>query len=734
MAYFHVKFVELFRKVVDCEMFHPIKDKEKSTLLNWLQRFGSRFEIGFIVTDPSTVNDAVVFVNNTFTKITGYSFEEVNGKNLSFLQGQDTDMDLIRETVGNLRKAIPVNVEILNYKKDGTPFWNELVIQPIVNNEGKVLFNASFMLDVTNRKKDELLLKFQKKIFMGINEGLDIDGLMENVCDVVETFLPTGVACTILFKDQHEKWTIQIQGVVPKQLLLKLRLAVEQDAERGHGSEIIVNDMEPNDIHDFQSSWSLPIVDNDNSLTGILLIFRQVAGPPSKTQMSFLKKLTPVIQLTKTFFDQQERYRWLAYSDTETGLPNRHAFLDTLKKSTEHGGNYFVATVQPNEYGKVIDLYGRDAAGELFIQLARRIEKVGREKDNYVGRSSSSSLVLTNTLTGRKNGQYYVRQLKKIVSEPFIVAGREMFITLKTGISLSKGEGYSAEEMLRQADVALTYAKRRTGNALSFYRDLQHEETAYEMAIFNALTKAVAANEIDVHFQPKVNLETRDIIGFEALARWYSPLLGQVPPDVFIPIAESTGKIIELETALLTKVLNWQREQADLDKKMYQVAVNISVDHFFDTSFVELLKELVDRNNIEPKYIRLEITESIGLVDFERAILIFNELYKSGFEVSIDDFGVGYSSLSYLPKLQVSELKIDRSFISALDEKDTQAVVMTIIQLAKNLKLSVVAEGIEKECQIETLRSFGCTIGQGFYFYKPMPLHEINELLQEKPK
>lgn len=734
MAYFYLKSLDLFRKVVDCKMSYPIKDEEKSTLLNWLHLFGSRFEIGFIVTDPSKGDDEIVFVNTTFTKITGYSFEEVGGKNLRFLQGKDTDMELIRDIDQRLHDAHPVNVELLNYKKDGTPFWNELVIQPIVDEYGKVLFNASFLIDVTNRKKDELLLKFQKKIFMGINEGLNVDGLMENISDVVETSLPTGAACTVLFKDQNEKWTIQAKETIPTQLILKLRHAVEHDADSMDRNKLIVNEIQSSDMHEFKSSWSLAIVDNDGSLNGILIIFLRAVGPPSDTQLRFLKKLTPVIQLTKTFFDQQERYRWLAYSDPETGLPNRYAFLERLNKEIENGGTYFVATVQPYEYNKVIDLYGRDAAAELFIQLAKRIEKIGREKANYVGKSSSSSLVLTSELSGSGNGKYYVLQLKKITSEPFIVAGQEMFITLKIGISLSRGEGYSAEELHRRADVALTYAKRRSGNAVSFYRDLQQEETAQEMTIFNELTKALAADEIDVYYQPKVNLETREIIGFEALARWSSPLLGHVPPDVFIPIAESTGKIIELEIGILTKVINWQNQQVGMGNKIYQVAVNISVDHFFDESFVELLNELVDRYNVNPNCVRLEITESIGLVDFERAKLIFNELHKKGFEVSIDDFGVGYSSLSYLPQLKVSELKIDRSFISALDRQDTRAVVMTIIQLADNLNLTVVAEGIEKEEQIETLRSFGCRIGQGYYFYKPMPLHEINDLLQEKKK
>lgn len=710
-------------------MPHPIKSDEKSILLNWLHRFGSRFKTGFVVTDPLNDEDAIVFANEAFTQITGYSFDEVRGTNLAFLQGEDTNMDLIREIDQQLRKAESVNEEILNYKKDGTPFWNELVIQPIINGDGEILFNASFMLDVTGRKKNESLLKLQESIFKGINEGQELDEVLQNINTVAESFLPTGTASAILFKEANNDWTIKAAEAIQMRNILALKKELTHCTIY---TPLLVKQLCPGTDKDFGASWSLPLFDSGGQLNGILILFVKEVADPTSAQLEDLKKLIPVIQLTKTFFDQQNQYRWLAYSDPETNLPNRHAFLKTLKKNLNSKKNYFVATIQPSEYTKVVDVYGRDAADELFIQLARRLEKIGRNKNNYVGRASSSSLVATNELIGKDNSKYYVYQLKKIVSEPFVVAGEEMFITLKTGISLSNGEEASAEEIFRRADVALTFAKRQTGNAISFYRDLQIEETAQEITIFNELTKALSANEIDVHLQPKVSLETSEITGFEALARWTSPVLGQVPPIHFIPVAENTGKIIELEIGVLTKVMKWleQRDRAGL--KMYQVAVNISVDHFFHSSFVSMLQELVSKYEIEPKYIRLEITESIGLVDFEKGRLIFNKLHQAGFEISIDDFGIGYSSLSYLPQLQVNELKIDRSFIKELDKRDTRAVVMTIIQLAINLNMSVVAEGIEKKEQIETLLAFGCKIGQGFYYYKPMPLEEIDVLLQKK--
>ena len=664
-------------------MPYPENNIEKSTLLTRLKRFGSRFEMGFIVTDPS-IDSTIVFVNNKFVQMTGYSCEEVVGKDLSFLQGEETDMDMILKIDQDLFNGRAVNVELLNYKKDDTPFWNELIVQPILDDEGKTLLIASFIIDVSDRKKDELLLEFQKEIFMGINEGVNIDELMQKICGVLENALPMNAACSILFKDEKAKWIIQAQQKIPEQVIIRMRHTVEQNPNSMQEEELIVNHLKDVDDHDYKMTWSLAMNDKNGTLIGIMIIFLKEFIQPSETELRFLKKLIPVIQLTKTFYEQQAKYRWLAFSDPETGLPNHYAF----------------------------------------------IKKVSRIKTIYVGRSSSSSLVLTTQLKDNGGGEYFIVQLKKITLEPFMIAGNEMFITLKTGVSISKDEGFSAVEMHRRSDIALTFARKRAGNAVSFYGDLLQDQTAHEMLIFNELTKALAADEIEVYLQPKVNLKTRKIIGFEALARWNSITLGQVPPSVFIPVAETSGKIIELETGVLTKVFKWQSEQSKSGKKIIQVAANISVDHFFDDNFIKLLTTLVTKFEVNPQCIRLEITESIGLVDFERAKLIFSELDALGFEMSIDDFGVGFSSLSYLPQLKVNELKIDRSFITEICKKETQAVVRTIIQLADNLNMTVVAEGIETEEQISLLCSLGCNIGQGFYFYKPMPLDEIKDLLE----
>ncbi|MEK4712132.1 putative bifunctional diguanylate cyclase/phosphodiesterase [Sporosarcina sp. FSL K6-5500] len=706
---------------------------EKAILFNWLQRFGSRFRTGFILTDPSVSDDPVVFINEAFTEITGYPSEEVIGQNLRFMQGEETDMELIEEINKKLRKGMPANAEILHYKKDGTPFWNELVIQPLVDEKGEVLFTSSFILDVTERKKDESLLRLQEEIFLGINTGAELSDLLQKIGTVVESFFPKGSVCSILFKEQNDGWYIGAADSVPDQLLgeildneaLETSYISEDVIVMENNQEKVLQGEKP--VIDFHSNWSVPTFDSEDEMDGLVTVFVKKNGNPTETQIQFLKKMVPIVQMTRKHYTQQAEYRRLAFTDPQTGLPNRHAFLNQLKHNLLDGQGHFVAVIEPGEYAKIVDLNGRNAADELFIQLGKRIEKAGKRNSNFIGRFSSASLVIT----GESGEGNYLFELGTIVTEPFIVAGQELFITLKIGISFSEGDKKSEEELLRRADIAMSDAKKKPGNAMSFYRDLQNEETIKEMKIVNELSKALIAQEIDVYLQPKVDLKDGAIIGFEALARWFSPVLGPVPPNLFIPAAENMGKIIELEIIILSKVMEWLRKRQKTGEKMYQVAVNISVHHFFDRTFVEKLIRLADNHDLSPEHIMLEMTESIGLVDIQKAKSIFHALNAAGFEISVDDFGVGYSSLSYLPQLPLCELKIDRSFISELDEPGTLAVVRTIIQLAENLNLTTVAEGIEEERHIEILRNLGCKVGQGFYYYKPMPLQEIEQLLAE---
>lgn len=254
-----------------------------------------------------------------------------------------------------------------------------------------------------------------------------------------------------------------------------------------------------------------------------------------------------------------------------------------------------------------------------------------------------------------------------------------------------------------------------------------------QMNTLNQLSYGIQHDEFTIHLQPKINFKTLAIEGFEALSRWHSHILGVV--SIFIPIAEQAGKIKEIDTLVLRKVLQWLQQQLQNDLQIVPIAINISPDHFYDQTFLEDLLTLIQLYQVPPTYIKLEVTESIELVDFKKAAAILVALQQFGIDCSIGDFGVGFSSLSYLPQLPFSEIKIDRSFINTMDDPGVHAVVQTIIQLAKNLNMRAVVEGIETIEQVNMLRAMDCPVGQGYYFYKPMSLEGATGLLkQHAPK
>lgn len=229
--------------------------------------------------------------------------------------------------------------------------------------------------------------------------------------------------------------------------------------------------------------------------------------------------------------------------------------------------------------------------------------------------------------------------------------------------------------------------------------------------------------------QPKINFQTIEVEGFEALSRWNSSKLGFISPVKYIPIAEQTGKIKAIDLLNFKQILVWLQNRINENKKILPIALNISPDHFYDPDFLQNIRDIFYQYNVPPHYIKLEVTESIELVDFKKAKEILNQLRLMGIECSIDDFGIGFSSLSYLPQLPFSEIKIDRSFVSAMNEPGMYAIVQTIIQLAKNIQMRPVAEGIETEEQLAMLQQLGCPAGQGYYFYKPMSITEAEQLL-----
>ncbi|MFN2500997.1 MAG: putative bifunctional diguanylate cyclase/phosphodiesterase [Pyrinomonadaceae bacterium] len=437
--------------------------------------------------------------------------------------------------------------------------------------------------------------------------------------------------------------------------------------------------------------------------------------------------------------ESHENFRHAAYHDALTGLPNRNYFMDTLKGLLQQSRdsserNFAVLFLDLKSFKTINDSLGHSMGDRLIKNVATRLSGLIRE-DDMVGRFSGDKfgIILTDLLS-RDEATSFADRLAKRIAEPYTLDGRQVFTSAKIGIAYGNSKYPEAEDILRDADIAMYYAKDNEENYVIFDQKM-HIRAVTRLQLETDLRFAIERNEFELYYQPIIALETATLVGFEALVRWNHPQRGLVPPNEFIPISENTGLIIPMTVQILhsacTQVARWQ-EQSKTERPL-SIAVNLSGKHFAHPALVEQITTVIEETGINPASLKLELTESAVMENAETAILMLKEIKKTGVQVSIDDFGTGYSSLSYLHRFPIDLLKIDRSFVSAMEENtENGEIVRTVIALAKALKLKVVAEGIESIHQFHQLRILGCEYGQGYLFSRPLPVADIDRLLEDR--
>jgi diguanylate cyclase (GGDEF)-like protein len=437
--------------------------------------------------------------------------------------------------------------------------------------------------------------------------------------------------------------------------------------------------------------------------------------------------------------DSHENFRHAAYHDALTELPNRNYFIETLKdllsatrKLTEN--NFAVLYLDLRSFKTINDSLGHSLGDRLIKNVAKRLTSVVREEDMVARFSGDKFGIILGDLLSKEEATSFADRLAKRLSEPYTLDGRQVFTSAKIGIAYGNSSYTEAEDILRDADIAMYYAKDNKENYVIFDQKM-HTRAVTRLQLETDLRFAIERNEFEMHYQPIIGLAESNLSGFEALVRWRHPQRGLVPPNEFIPISESTGLIIPMTVQILhaacSQVVKWQSMSPT--GKPLSVAVNISGKHFGHPALVEQIRTVIAETGIDPACLKLELTESAVMESAETAILMLKQIKETGVQISIDDFGTGYSSLSYLHRFPIDQLKVDRSFVSAMEENtENGEIVRTVIALAKALDLKVVAEGIESVHQFHQLRILGCEYGQGYLFSKPLQVADIERLLADK--
>ncbi|MFZ2097073.1 MAG: EAL domain-containing protein [Anaerolineales bacterium] len=431
-----------------------------------------------------------------------------------------------------------------------------------------------------------------------------------------------------------------------------------------------------------------------------------------------------------------------AFHDLLTGLPNRALFLDRLDRMIQHSWRhekyYFGVLFLDLDRFKVInDSLGHAVGDALLVEISKTLMTCVRKSDTVARFGGDEFVILLDDIPDVQAAAHFAQHIQEVLGKPFHVGNNRIFTSASIGIVLGSNGHLSKEDIVRDADIAMYQAKMLGKAKYVIFNTEMRKEVINRLNLENDLHHAMARGEFTLHYQPIVTLKENNLSGFEALLRWHHPQKGYIQPEEFIPIAEETGLIMEIGYWVLRQACNqmkkWQEQFPDYADLFMNI--NISQTQFSLPEFIHRIRKILKETNLNPACLNLEITENVLMENAESIIDILNKIRELGIGLAIDDFGKGYSSLSYLQQFPIDTLKIDYSFINHIGTNGDRAeIVKTILALAHELGVDTIAEGIETENQFIQLRELDCHYGQGFFIGKPMDAEMIGEYLQNQPK
>ena len=446
-------------------------------------------------------------------------------------------------------------------------------------------------------------------------------------------------------------------------------------------------------------------------------------------------------RISQQLQDSKDHFRHAAFHDTLTNMPNRALLTENLKFVIERAKNsedyqFAVLFLDLDRFKNVNDSLGHTIGDQLLIAMARRLESCLREVDMVARLSGDEFAILLDGIPGAAEATNMARRIQEKLQAPFNLSGHEVFTTTSIGIALSSTGYDHPENILRDADTAMYRAKAQGKACYEVFDKGMHTHAVYLLQMENDLRRALDREEFCVYYQPIVSLDSGHLAGFEALIRWQHPERGFINPSDFIPLAEDTGLIVPIGKWILNRachqLVQWQW-QSPANRQLF-MSVNLSSKQVVQSELVKTISDILQETNLEARHLKLEITESAVMDNADMAARLLKRLKALGVQLSIDDFGTGYSSLGYLHRFPVNTLKIDRSFVGRIgDAAENIEIVRTIVSLAENMGMEVVAEGVETLSQLTQLRKLNCQYGQGYLFSRPVDADSVTQWISRKP-
>jgi diguanylate cyclase (GGDEF)-like protein/PAS domain S-box-containing protein len=430
----------------------------------------------------------------------------------------------------------------------------------------------------------------------------------------------------------------------------------------------------------------------------------------------------------------RRRLHQLAYFDGITGLPNRHLFLDRLNQELAHArrnhSGFALLFMDLDRFKSINDTLGHSVGDELLLQVSQRLACALRENDTVARMGGDEFLMLLPGVDSQEDAEQVAQKILLLMAQPYDLEGRQYHVSISVGLSRFPEDGLDADSLIKHADIAMYQSKDSGRNTYSSFTLDLNKQVSERVLLEHDLREALRHERLELHYQPQWHLASGGWHGVEALLRWNHPRQGMIAPDLFIPLAEESGLIVQIGAWVLRRAaqqyLEWRQKGVDVGL----ISINLSPHQFMQSNLVDVIGDILNECGMPADKLAVEITEHAAMPNFKYSAKTLEALRGMGIGIHIDDFGTGFSSLSHLRHLPIDVLKIDRQFIDEIpNNQDDLAIVQSILAMAKALKISVVAEGVETAEQRDFLIQQGCDIGQGYLFSRPLPSWEIDLLL-----
>lgn len=676
----------------------------------------------------------------------------------------ESDKDKVKSVIDqSISTSKPYEVEHQIIRSDGTIRYVRQVGDIHEDPEDQLPLLVGTILDITQIKQNELieierlskieryqnaLLEWSRVDYENLDQAFNrATEISANTLDIARVSIwlynddYTSILCHNLYvKDKgHEKGFELFENDFPnyfKALQSRKMIVVNQAREDKRTNEFTESYLVPNNIY---SMLDAPIYYAGEIIGVVCHEFTNSVHKWSSQEQEFASAIASTASLSLEIQKRREMEKELehqAYHDALTKLPNRSLFIDRLDQALKlaHRSKTILAVLflDLDNFKKINDSLGHDTGDKVLIEIARRLNANLRVMDTIARLGGDEFTLIISDFEDTQFIHEVVLKLFNILQQPMIINEQELYATCSIGISIYPDDGETSEALLRNADSAMYKAKESGRNNFEFYTHDMTERALERVLMETNLRRAVEQQEFIIYYQPQYDATTNKIIGMEALMRWQHPEMGMISPAKFIPVAENTGLIIELDRWVMQTATQQVSQWHQSGLHPGRLSLNMATKQLEQKDLLEFIKTTLQKSNCKPEWIAFEITESQIMKDPEKAISLLVEISALGIEIAVDDFGTGYSSLTYLKRLPVDKLKIDRAFVNELPHDDEDvAIVRAIIALSNSLKLSVIAEGVENQQQVDFLMAEGCSDIQGFFFAKPMPSNEIEILLMK---